>query len=86
MYRRSMAGMGAFSPAETELARIRAERAQVDAEIARLSSGGAPQAGGFQPALAVMAPAPSVARAAVPLLGLVGLAGLGVYLFFKRKR
>jgi len=41
-----------------ELARVRAERAQVQAEIERLQKGGRPVVGGFQPqAPTVMAPA-----------------------------
>ena len=52
-------GMGFLgqSSATAELEKIRAERAQVEAEIRRLESGGAPMAGGFQAAPALPAAA-----------------------------
>lgn len=87
MYAR-MNGLGLVATPDQELARIRAERAQVDAEIARLASGGAAVPGGFQPQLAITVPPPSPTyrRLAIPMLGVVGLATLGLYLFFKKKR
>jgi len=88
-----LSGLGGLGMSEAaEVAEIRAKKAQVQAEIARLKGGGVPAAGGFRPqgsSLPVGRPV-SAAPAAWPrVVGGVAVLGLGVYLvnrMMKKKR
>ncbi len=88
-----LSGLRGLGQSEAEeVAKIQAEKAAIQAEIARLKGGGAPTPGGFQVARATqrqMAPPPPPRPAWPRVVGGLAVLGLGAYLvsrIAKRRR